>query len=170
MMTGNFEHDAIRTLLRMVGDDPARAGLIKTPERVAASLKELCSGYAENPALLFDNCCDDLPDYDGAIALRDIQFYSLCEHHLLPFIGVAHISYIPDQQVYGISRIARLVDVFSRRLQLQERLTTEIADALMTYMQPLSVTVTIEAEHMCLSLRGVQKNGTKLVTTISRQR
>lgn len=161
------EIQAIQTLLQAIGDNPAREGLLKTPERVLSSLKELCAGYHENPAQLFDQCCDDMPDYKGEIELRDIPFTSLCEHHLLPFIGVAHISYMPNGKVYGISRIARLVDIFSRRLQLQERLTSEIANALMTYMKPKSVRVVLEAEHQCLSLRGIQKKGTILKTSTS---
>ena len=158
----------MRELLAAVGEDPARDGLLRTPERVADMYAELCSGLHEDPARHLDVRFD--ADHDELILVRDIPFASLCEHHLMPFTGRAHVGYIPgvDGRVTGLSKLARLVDGFARRPQVQERLTTQLADALEVRLSPRGVVVIIEAEHLCMSMRGVSKPGAVTVTSAVR--
>ena len=156
----------IRGLMRELGEDPSREGLQQTPERVWKSLSFLTSGYGQSiedvvGAALFEE------QYDEMVVMRDIEFYSLCEHHLLPFFGRTHIAYIPDGLVVGLSKLPRVVDVFSHRLQVQERLTTQIAEALASVLQPKGLGV-VEASHLCMMMRGVQKQSTKTVTSAMR--
>jgi GTP cyclohydrolase I len=156
--------DLVRRLLTELGEDPDREGLARTPARVAKALKFLTSGYAAN----IDDVINDAlftVDYSEMVIVKDIDFYSLCEHHLLPFFGKCHIAYIPSTRVIGLSKIPRLVDVFSRRLQIQERLTNEIADTIREKIAPIGVAVVIEATHLCMSMRGVQKQNSFAVTS-----
>ena len=159
---------AIRDLLRAIGEDPDRNGLAKTPERVARSYAELFKGLAERAEDVLETTFD--AGHDELIIVKDIDLYSTCEHHLLPFVGVAHVGYLPHEsgRITGLSKLARLVDVFARRPQVQERLTGQIADALMSILQPRGAIVVVEAEHMCISIRGVRKPGAKTVTSAVR--
>jgi len=148
--------EAVRTILALIGEDPDREGLKKTPERVYKAFLHLTSGYEKDPRevlgeALFSSTNDEM------VLVRDIEFYSLCEHHLLPIIGRAHIAYIPDGRVVGLSKIPRMVEIFARRLQIQEQMTEQIADALMETVRPKGVAVVIQARHMCMEMRGVQK-------------
>ncbi len=157
---------AVTLMLEAIGEDPNRPGLRETPERVARMYEELCGGMEQSAA---EQLAKRFPVENSEIVLeKDIPFYSLCEHHLLPFFGKAHIAYIPDKEVVGISKLARTVEVFARRLQLQEQLTTQIADAVMEELKPKGVMVLLEAEHLCMTMRGVKKPGSKTVTTSSR--
>lgn len=156
---------AVRTLLLWAGDNPAREGLAQTPRRVAKAFGEYFSGYAQDPLAVLKTSFADVGGYDGMIAVRDINFTSHCEHHLAPFTGKAHIAYIPGKNVAGISKLARVVDIFARRLQVQERMTAEIADALMAALKPKGVAVMIEAAHSCMSMRGARKDGARTITT-----
>src|SRR6187455_2746565 len=156
--------DLIRQLLKELGEDPDREGLLRTPLRVAKAMKFLTSGYDAD----IDQVLNNAPfavDYSEMVIVKDIDFYSLCEHHLLPFFGKCHIAYIPSARVIGLSKIPRLVDVFSRRLQVQERLTNQIADVLRDKIAPLGVAVVIEATHLCMSMRGVEKQNSFCVTS-----
>lgn len=156
----------MKYILSHLGEDPDRDGLIETPLRVAKALGELTSGYAVDPAALlktFDN--DGTRDM---VVVRDIPFYSLCEHHMLPFTGTAHIAYVPGDRIVGLSKFARLVDAFARRLQVQERLTNQIATTLDETLAPAGVMVVVEAEHFCMAMRGVQKQGSKTITSAVR--
>jgi GTP cyclohydrolase I len=159
---------AVRELLAAIGEDPARDGLLRTPARVAEMYAEILAGIAEDPAHHLQVTFD--VRHDEMIMERDIPIQSLCEHHLLPFMGRAHVAYIPgeDGRITGLSKLARLVDGFSRRLQVQERLTTQIADTLQDVLRPRGVLVVIEAEHLCMSMRGVRKPGTVTVTSAVR--
>ena len=158
--------EGIRLLLEGIGENPDREGLKDTPDRVARMYEELCSGMNMSPKehLSKTFTCDN----ENVVIEKDITFYSTCEHHLLPFYGKAHIAYIPDGKVVGLSKLARTVEVFARRLQLQEQLTGQIADALMEYMQPKGALVMIEAEHMCMTMRGIKKPGSQTVTLARR--
>ncbi len=154
---------AIRTLIAAAGDDPDRPGLIDTPGRVSRAYREWFAGYSVDPATLLA-CRFDAEDYDGIVVLRGIKVISTCEHHLAPIIGTAHVGYLPDGEVVGISKLARLVDAFARRLQLQERLTRQVAQALDATLTPRGVGVVIEATHGCMSTRGVNVHGVSMVT------
>lgn len=156
---------AVRLLIEWAGDDPDREGLVDTPKRVARSYKELFSGYDENPRAYLERTFEEVGGYDELIVLRDIRIVSFCEHHMLPVIGRAHIGYLPNNRVVGISKLARVVNGFARRLQIQEKLTAEIADAVSDILQPQGVGVVIEAEHSCMSLRGVKTTGSTLTTS-----
>src|SRR6476469_8004800 len=156
--------DAIRKLLTDLGEDPAREGLRDTPKRVEHALKFLTSGYGANIDVVLNNALFTV-DYSEMVIVKDIDFYSLCEHHLLPFFGKCHVAYIPSNKVIGLSKIPRLVDVFSRRLQVQERLTNEIANTIREKIAPLGVAVVVEATHLCMSMRGVEKQNSFAVTS-----
>lgn len=157
--------DAIRTLLKHVGEDPAREGLVDTPARVARAFKEYCAGYAMDPAEVLSTTFEEVEHYDEMVVLRDIRFHSHCEHHLAPFYGVAHIAYLPDRRVVGLSKLARLVDVYAKRLQIQEKMTAQIARALEDNLKPKGVAVVVEGIHMCMTMRGVQKTGATMQTS-----
>lgn len=154
---------AVRLLLRLVGEDPRREGLRRTPLRVKQSLKFLTSGYRQDPAKILNRRFK--VKHDEMVIVKDIDFFSTCEHHLLPFFGRCHIAYVPGKEIIGLSKIPRLVDCFAHRLQLQERLTTQIAEALNTHLKPLGVACVIEASHLCMMMRGVQKQNTRAVTS-----
>lgn len=156
--------EAIRTLLRSIGEDPNREGLQKTPFRVAQALRFLTQGYQQDLDKVFNDALFT-EDYEEMIVQRDIDFYSLCEHHLLPFFGKAHVAYIPKHQIVGISKLARLVDYYARRLQVQERLTNQIANTLMERLDPIGAAVVIEAEHLCMRMRGVEKQNSLIITS-----
>ncbi|MEE8257164.1 MAG: GTP cyclohydrolase I FolE, partial [Acidobacteriota bacterium] len=153
-----------RNLLVELGEDPAREGLERTPRRVAESLRYLTKGYQEDVDQVLNGALYDVA-HDEMIIVRDIEVFSLCEHHLLPFFGKCHVAYIPSRKVIGLSKIARLVDVFARRLQVQERLTTQVAQVLMEKINPLGVGVVMEAQHLCMIMRGVQKQNSVAVTS-----
>ncbi len=157
--------DAVRTLLRWAGDDPAREGLRDTPRRVAKSYKELFGGYAVNPAQLLERTFEEVEGYDEIVLLRDIRLESYCEHHMVPIIGVCHVAYLPRHRVVGISKLARVVDAYSKRLQIQEKLTVQIASVINDVLQPHGVAVIIEAGHQCMTTRGVHKPGVSMVTS-----
>jgi len=156
--------DAVRTLLSGVGEDPAREGLEQTPLRVEKALRFLTKGYAEDPKALIGQALFSV-SYDEMVIIKDIDLYSLCEHHLLPFHGKAHVAYIPNGKVVGLSKVPRLVDMFARRLQVQERLTVQIAETLQEVIQPRGVGVVIEAVHFCMMMRGVEKQNSVAVTS-----
>lgn len=156
---------AVRTLIRWAGDDPHREGLQDTPKRVVKAFKELYSGYKDSPREVLNKIFAEVEGYDDIVLVRDIPFYSHCEHHMVPFYGMAHIAYYPTKGVVGLSKLARLVEVFARRLQTQETMTAQIAAAMEEALEPRGVAVMIEAEHMCMSMRGVQKAGAMTLTT-----
>jgi GTP cyclohydrolase I len=156
---------AVRTLLRWAGDDPQREGLLDTPKRVAKAFKEFYSGYHDDPKDVLNKIFAEVEGYDDIVLVRDIPFYSHCEHHMVPFYGMAHIAYYPTKGVVGLSKLARLVEVYARRLQTQETMTSQIATAMVEALEPRGVAVMIEAEHMCMSMRGVQKAGAMTLTT-----
>jgi GTP cyclohydrolase I len=156
--------ETIRRLLSEIGEDPTREGLVETPRRVEQSLRALTSGYTADVDAVINGALFTV-EYNEMVIVRDIDFYSLCEHHLLPFFGKCHIAYIPDGQVIGLSKIPRLVEIFARRLQVQERLTSQIAETLRDRVGPLGVAVVMEATHLCMAMRGVQKQNS--VTTTS---
>lgn len=158
--------DAIRLLLEGIGEDVNREGLVETPDRIARMYEEICGGMEEDAGTHLSKVFH--VDTNEMVMEKDITFYSTCEHHMLPFYGKVHIAYIPDGKVVGLSKLARTVEVYARRLQLQEQLTGQIADSLMTHMQPKGVMVMIEAEHMCMTMRGIQKPGTQTVTIARR--
>ncbi|CAB3697527.1 GTP cyclohydrolase I FolE [Paraburkholderia rhynchosiae] len=157
--------EAVRTLIRWAGDDPLREGLIETPARVARAYTEFFSGYVSDPMQILATTFSEVDGYDEMVVLKDIRFESYCEHHMVPIIGRAHVAYLPDHRVVGISKLARLVDTYAKRLQIQEKMTVQIADALNTVLQPKGVGVILEAAHQCMSTRGVHKPGTSLVTS-----
>jgi GTP cyclohydrolase I len=156
---------AVRTLIRWAGDDPSREGLVETPQRVAKAFKEFYKGYGEDPDDILDRVFEEVEAYQDMVLVRDIPFYSHCEHHMVPFVGKAHIAYYPSKGVVGLSKLARIVDVYARRLQTQEAMTAQIAQVIDKALQPRGVAVLIEAEHMCMSMRGVQKQGSSTMTT-----
>jgi GTP cyclohydrolase I len=156
---------AVRTLIAWAGDDPNREGLRDTPSRVADAFEEYFSGYQLDPVNVLSRTFQETGGYDDLVMLRDIRVASHCEHHLAPFLGVAHVAYLPNGRILGISKIARVVEIFAKRLQTQETLTAQIADAIETALQPRGVAVLIEAEHQCMSMRGVRQPGVKTITT-----
>jgi GTP cyclohydrolase IA len=156
---------AVRTLIRWTGDNPDREGLRDTPKRVVRAFEQLYSGYDENPSEILDRVFEEVEGYGDIVLVRDIPFHSHCEHHMVPFYGMAHIAYFPSNGVVGLSKLARLVDVFSRRLQTQETMTVQITEALDEALRPRGVAVMVEATHMCMSMRGVQKTGASTLTT-----
>ncbi|WP_273760171.1 GTP cyclohydrolase I FolE [Bartonella sp. ML70XJBT.G] len=160
--------EAIRTLLLWIGENPNREGLLDTPRRVAKAYRELFMGYSKSVEEILDTVFEEVSGYNEAIIVKNIPFYSHCEHHMIPIVGKAHIGYLPDKKVVGLSKIARVVDIFSRRLQTQESMTAQIADALALHLQPHGVAVLIEAEHMCMAMRGIQKQGATTITTCFR--
>lgn len=153
-------------MLEGIGEDPNRDGLRETPERVARMCEEIYAGMQVDPASMIKALKSD--QHDEIVLVRNIPFYSMCEHHLLPFLGVAHVAYLPAEQLMGISKLARIVDMYSRRLQVQERLTTDIAECVMRSIKPRGAAVVIEAEHLCMTMRGVKKPGAKTVTSVVR--
>ena len=157
--------DAIRTLIRWAGDDPDREGLLDTPKRVARAWREYARGYAEDPAEHLSRTFDEVGGYDEIVLLKDIPFQSHCEHHLAPIIGKASIAYLPSDRVVGISKLARVLHGFARRLQVQERLTAQVADCICEHLQPLGVAVVIEASHACMTARGVSTPGVMMTTS-----
>jgi GTP cyclohydrolase I len=157
--------EAVRVLIEWAGDDPSREGLIDTPGRVARSYRELFAGYAANPLDYLKRTFEEVGGYDELVVLRDIRVVSFCEHHMLPVIGRAHVGYLPASRVVGISKLARVVQGFARRLQIQEKLTAEIAEAIQDILEPHGVGVVIEAEHSCMTLRGVNTLGATLTTS-----
>lgn len=159
--------DVVRQLLKALGEDPERDGLRETPRRVAKSLSFLTSGYRTNLDELVNNALFDV-EYSEMVIVRDIDFYSLCEHHLLPFFGKCHVAYLPSKKVVGLSKLPRIVDMFARRLQVQERLTEQIADAITDKIAPHGVAVVMEATHLCMAMRGVEKQNSLTVTSAMR--
>jgi len=157
--------DAVRTLIRWAGDDPGREGLVGTPGRVVRSFEEFFSGYEEDPVAILQRTFEETNGYDEMVVLRDIRFESHCEHHMVPIIGRAHIAYLPRQRVVGISKLARVLEVYSRRLQIQEKLTAQIATTINEVLQPKGVGVVIDAAHQCMTTRGVHKPGMSMVTS-----
>src|SRR5690242_4027984 len=156
--------ELVESLLLELGEDPSRQGLKTTPERVARALRELTDGYGVKPDDVIADAVFD-QDYDEMVVVRDIPFYSLCEHHMLPFFGACHVGYLPKGRVVGLSKIPRLVEAFAHRLQLQERMTKEIAEGLNDVVEPRGVGVVVEARHLCMEMRGVQKTGGQLITS-----
>ncbi len=157
--------EAVRTLIAWAGDDPTREGLVDTPRRVARAWREYCAGYGEDPSIHLSRIFEEVGGYDEIVLLKDIPFQSHCEHHMAPIIGRAHIAYLPRDHVVGISKLARVLHGFARRLQVQERLTAEVADCIWNHLKPLGVAVVIEARHACMTARGVRTPGVKMVTS-----
>jgi GTP cyclohydrolase I len=156
---------AVRTLIEWAGDDPDREGLLETPARVAKAYRELFAGYETNPHEYLERTFEEVGGYDQLVILRDIRVVSLCEHHMLPFLGKAHVAYLPRDRVVGISKLARVVNGFARRLQIQEKLTAEIAEAIQEILQPKGVGVVLVSEHSCMTMRGVNTPGSSLTTS-----
>jgi GTP cyclohydrolase IA len=156
---------AVRTLLRWAGENPEREGLIETPKRVVKAYEELFGGYRMNPADVLQKVFRDVDGYDEMVVVRDIPFHSHCEHHMVPFYGKAHIGYYPSDGVVGLSKLARLVDIYARRFQTQETMTSQIIQSLNSAINPRGVAVLLEAEHMCMAMRGIQKSGSSTITT-----
>lgn len=166
-MSDNYNQDiasSIKTLLSEIGENPEREGLLKTPERVSKSMEFLTNGYDKNPSKILKSAMFS-ESYSQMVLVKDIELYSLCEHHMLPFFGKAHIAYIPNGRIVGLSKIPRIVDIFSRRLQVQERLTDEIKDCIQETLNPKGVAVVIEAQHLCMQMRGVQKQHSSTTTS-----
>ena len=161
----NEAEAAVRKLIQWAGDDPNREGLLDTPKRVTKAFEEFFSGYAIDPTDYLSRTFEETDGYDEMIVLRDIAFISHCEHHILPVVGKAHVSYLPDKRVVGISKLARVVEAFAKRLQIQERMTAQIANAIEDALQPRGIAVVIEAEHQCMTTRGVMKPGVSMVTS-----
>lgn len=162
------DEDIIRALLRTIGEDPNREGLIETPKRVIKAWHHWCQGYSLNPKDVLKTFEDGAEGVDEMVIVRDIQLYSHCEHHMAPFFGKAHVAYIPNKRIVGLSKLARVVDIFSQRLQVQERLTNQIADSIMEVLEPIGVGVIVEAQHFCMCSRGVNKQGSSTITSALR--
>ena len=158
-------HDAVRTMLAWAGDDPSREGLVETPKRVAEAYKEFFAGYETDPEEILEKTFEEVEGYDEMVLVKDIRVESHCEHHMLPIIGKAHVAYIPTNRVVGISKLARIVDVFGKRLQTQETMTAQIANAIQKVLKPKGVAVVIDAYHQCMSTRGVHKTESSTVTS-----
>ena len=158
-------HDAVRTLLRWVGEDPQREGLQDTPARVARTFREMFSGYEQDPQTFLGRVFEEVSGYDDMVLMRDVRFHSHCEHHMVPIHGVAHVAYLPEGRVVGLSKIARVVDIFAHRLQTQENMTAQIAHAIQTALEPRGVAVMLEADHMCMVMRGIRREGSRTLTT-----
>jgi len=156
---------AVRTLLEWIGEDVGREGLVDTPARVAKAYREMFSGYDEDPREVLGRTFEEVGGYDDMVLVKDIRFHSHCEHHMVPIIGRAHVAYLPDGRVLGLSKIARTVDIFAHRLQTQENMTAQIAQAIDEVLSPRGVAVMIEAEHMCMAMRGIRKQGSTTATT-----
>ncbi len=156
--------NAVKTLISWAGDNPNREGLLDTPKRVVEAYQEVFMGYSQNPQDVLSKTFEEVANYDDIVLLKNMRFESHCEHHMVPFIGVANIAYVPDKKVVGISKIARLLDIFAKRLQTQETMTSQIADAIENSLKPRGVAVLIEAEHQCMTTRGIYKVGTTTVT------
>lgn len=156
--------EAIRTLLLWVGENPRREGLLETPKRIAKAYRELFSGYHQSVEETLGTVFEEVSGYNESVIVKNIPFYSHCEHHMIPIIGKAHIAYLPDAKIVGLSKIVRVVDIFSRRLQTQEAMTAQVAHALEMHLKPRGVAVLIEAEHMCMAMRGIQKQGSTTIT------
>jgi GTP cyclohydrolase I len=167
LAAGLTTQEIYRELLRRIGEDPARDGLAQTPERVEKAMSFLTQGYAMDVVTVLNGALFEV-EYDEMVMVRDVEFYSLCEHHLLPFFGKVHVAYVPSGRVIGLSKIPRLVEMYSRRLQVQERLTTEIADAIVQAIEPQGVGVIVEAQHLCMMMRGVEKQHSATVTSAMR--
>ena len=161
----NEAEEAVKTLIRWAGDNPQREGLLETPYRVIKSFEDFFSGYHQNPTEVLSKTFEETDDYDEMVILKNMRFESHCEHHMVPFIGKAHVGYLPSGKVVGISKLARLVDIYSKRLQIQEKLTAQIADTLEAILKPRGVAVVVEAIHQCMTTRGVHKPGTATVTS-----
>jgi GTP cyclohydrolase I len=157
--------EAVRTLIRWAGDDPAREGLRGTPERVARSYEEFFAGYESDPREILKRTFEEVEGYDEMVVLKDIRFESYCEHHMVPIIGLAHIAYLPNSRVVGISKLARVLDAYAKRLQIQEKMTAQIAKAIDEVLEPKGVAVVLEAAHQCMTTRGVHKPGVNMVTS-----
>ncbi len=155
---------ALRTILKSIGDDPDREGLVDTPDRVIRAWEEIFAGYRQDPSEILATMFEEVENYEEMVLLKDIPFHSTCEHHMLAFHGKAHVAYLPSRKVVGLSKLARLVDCFARRLQIQERFTRQIVQALMEHLQPRGAAVLIEASHGCMACRGVKKDGASMVT------
>jgi GTP cyclohydrolase I len=163
-LTGATYEELVREMIVRLGEDPDREGLARTPERVAKAMKFLVKGYKDDPEALLRNALFTV-NYDEMVIVKDVEMFSLCEHHLLPFFGKVHVAYIPNGKVIGLSKIPRLIEAFSRRLQIQERLTTQIAEAIQNTIEPQGVGVVIEARHLCMMMRGVEKQHSAAVTS-----
>jgi GTP cyclohydrolase I len=157
--------DAVRTMLRWIGEDVNREGLLDTPARVAKAYQEMFSGYDQDPQSVLGRTFEEAGGYDDMVLVKDISFHSHCEHHMVPIIGKAHVAYLPDGKVLGLSKIARTVEIFARRLQTQENMTAQITHAIDSVLQPRGVAVMLEAEHMCMAMRGIRKQGSTTTTT-----
>ena len=157
--------EAVRTLISWAGDDPTREGLIETPKRVVKSYQEFYEGYFQDPDEILSKFFNEIEGYDEIVLVKDIPFQSHCEHHMVPILGIAHVGYLPDQRVVGLSKLARIVDLYAKRLQTQETMTAQIADTIERVLKPRGVAVVIDAEHQCMSSRGVGKIGTSTVTS-----
>lgn len=163
--TREAAEEAVRTLLLWAGDDPAREGLLDTPARVVRSYEEFFAGYATDPVAVLERTFAETEGYDEIVLLRDIRLESYCEHHMVPIIGVAHVAYLPGQRVVGISKLARVVQAYAKRLQIQEKLTAQIANTIEAVLRPRGVAVVIESEHQCMTTRGVHQHGASMVTS-----
>ncbi|MCA9370582.1 MAG: GTP cyclohydrolase I FolE [Candidatus Peregrinibacteria bacterium] len=156
--------DSIKAMLKAIGEDPSREGLLKTPKRWADAMKELTSGYETDLNILINGALFEA-ETDGMVIVKDIECYSLCEHHLLPFVGKVHVAYVPDKKILGLSKVARVVDMFARRLQTQERMTQQICDTLDDVLKPKGIGVIVQAEHFCMMMRGVEKQHSSCITS-----